>query len=288
MKHTVKKLSAGISAAAAVLLCGAAMPFAASAESVEDVYEAMRRIGLPESMVQEAKLQYQNTEHDDEGMKINDTYLTYDVWSDMVELYEDDIWNEVGKQFGVTGEEIKQASAAEPQQPAQTQPPAAASTESGKTAPAPAQTEAPAKPAVSVEPAKPFINMTLDEKKEYVASLPENERAGFIAGLSNTERNSVIKQMSTESQANIASGFIQLGEQFGMHISVDQLDGSGINYSVRNSDGTLIDVSSVGTSVDDTGWNTTVPVLGGSAMILGAVGGLILLTRRQRREGQDA
>ena len=287
MKHTVKKLSAGISAAAAVLLCGAAMPFAASAESVEDVYEAMRRIGLPESMVQEAKLQYQNTEHDDEGMKINDTYLTYDVWSDMVELYEDDIWNEVGKQFGVTGEEIKQASAAE-QQPAQTQPPAAASTESGKTAPAPAQTEAPAKPAVSVEPAKPFINMTLDEKKEYVASLPENERAGFIAGLSTTERNSVIKQMSTDSQANIASGFIQLGEQFGMQISVDQLDGSGINYSVRNSDGTLIDVSSVGTSVDDTGWNTTVPVLGGSAMILGAVGGLILLTRRQRREEQDA
>ncbi len=50
----------------------------------------------------------------------------------------------------------------------------------------------------------------------------------------------------------------------------------------------MIDVSSVGTSVDDTGWNTTVPVLGGSAMILGAVGGLILLTRRQRREGQDA
>ncbi len=284
MKHTVKKISAGISAAAAVLLCGAVMPFAASAESVEDVYEAMRRIGLPESMVQEAKLQYQNTEHDDEGMKINDTYFTYDVWADMVELYEDDIRNEVGKQFGVSGDAIKEAAQAErTQQSAETQPASESSTAPVESAPV--KTE---KPAVSVEPSKPFVNMTLDEKKEYVSSLPENERAGFIAGLSTSERNSVIKQMSTDSQANIAIGFIQLGEQFGMHISVDQLDGSGINSSVRNSDGTLIDVSSVGTSVDDTGWNTTVPVLAGSAMILGAVGGLILLTRRQRREEQDA
>lgn len=284
MKHTRKKLTAGISAAAAVLLCGAAMPFAASAESVEDVYEAMRRIGLPESMVQEAKIQYQNTEHDDEGMTINETYLTYDVWADMVELYEDDIRNEVGKQFGVSGDAIKEAAEAErSQQPAETQPASESSAAPAETAPA--KTE---KPAVSVEPPKPFVNMTLDEKKDYVASLPEAERAGFIAGLSTSERNSVIKQMSKDSQANIASGFIQLGEQFGMHISVDQLDGSGINYSVRNGDGTLIDVSSVGTTVDDTGWNTTVPVLAGSAMILGAAGGLILLTRRQRKEEQDA
>lgn len=284
MKHTRKKLTAGISAAAAVLLCGAAMPFAASAESVEDVYEAMRRIGLPESMVQEAKIQYQNTEHDDEGMTINETYLTYDVWADMVELYEDDIRNEVGKQFGVSGDAIKEAAEAErSQQPAETQPASENSAAPAETAPA--KTE---KPAVSVDPPKPFVNMTLDEKKDYVASLPETERAGFIAGLSTSERNSVIKQMSKDSQANIASGFIQLGEQFGMHISVDQLDGSGINYSVRNGDGTLIDVSSVGTTVDDTGWNTTVPVLAGSAMILGAAGGLILLTRRQRKEEQDA
>lgn len=278
MKNQTKKLTARIASAAAVLICGTAMPFSASASSVEDVYDAMRRIGMPESMVQEAKLQYQNTEHDENGMSINGNYFTYDVWADMVEIYEDDIWNEVGKQFNVSGEDIKQAAAAEPVQ----------------TQEAPAENAAqdtatePVKPAVSVAPEKPFVNMTLDEKKEYVASLPEEERAGFIAGLSTTERNSVIKQMSTDSQANIASGFIQLGEQLGMHISVDQLDGNGINYSVRSSDGTLIDVSSVGTSVDDTGWNTTIPVLAGSAMILGAVGGLMMLVRRRHGEEQDA
>ena len=277
MNHLTKKIKAHIAASAAVcsaLLCAAAMPFSAAANSVEDVYDAMRRIGLPESMVQEAKLQYQNTEHDDAGMSINGTYFTYDVWADMVQIYEDDIWNEVGKQFNVSGEDIKQAAATEP---AQTTPAGSSET-----------TAVSEKPAVSVEPDKPFINMSLDEKKDYVASLPETERAGFIAGLSTAERNSVIKQMDTDSQANIASGFIELGEELGMHISVDELGSNGINYSVRNSEGTLIDVSTVGTSVDDTGWNTTVPVLCGSAMILSAIGGLTLFARRQRREEQNA
>lgn len=289
MKMQPKKLTARITAAAAVLLSAAALPVTASANSVEDVYDAMRRIGLPESMVQEAKLQYQNTAHDSEGMEINGTYFTYDVWAEMVEIYEDDIRAEVGKQFGVSGDAIKQAAEAErpqTQEPAQTAPQSGGSETKAETAPA--KQDPPAKPAVSVEPSKPFVNMTLTEKKEYVASLPEEERAGFIAGLSTSERNSVIKQMNTDSQANIANGFIQLGEQLGMHISVDQLDGSGINYSVRNSEGTLIDVSSVGTTVDDTGWNTTVPVLGGTAMILGAAGGLVLITRRQRKEEQNA
>ena len=111
MNHQTKKRTARIAAAAAVLLCGATLPMSASANSVEDVYNAMRKIGMPESMIQEAKLQYQNTEHDENGMSINGNYFTYDVWADMVEIYEDEIWNEVGKQFNISGADIKQASA---------------------------------------------------------------------------------------------------------------------------------------------------------------------------------
>ena len=253
MKQKTARLLRVLTAAAVCHLAAALLPMHAAAATVEDVYDAMRRIGLPESMIQEARLQYQNTEHDDAGMNINGNYFTYDVWADMVELYEDEIWEEVGKQFGVTKEAIKDA-----------------------------KNDAPAPP--SVEPEKPFVSMTLEEKQAYIASLPENERAAFLAGLTTTERNSIIKQMDTEGKANIADGFISLGEQLGMHVSVDQLDSNGINYSVRNSEGTLIDVSSVGTAVDDTGWNMTVPVLTGSGMILLAVGGLAAVSRGGKRK----
>lgn len=275
MKH---KLIVRAAAASAMLCSLLAMPLHSAASSVEDVYEAMRRIGLPESMIQEAMLQYQNTEHDDEGMTINGTYFPYDVWADMVELYADDIWEEVGKQFNVSGADIKEAMSQQ-DQPAETTP---AAEQQGDAQPA--VTEGPAEPEPVYQTDKPFINMTLEEKQAFVASLPEEERAAFLASLSTAERNSIIKQMSTDSQANIANGFIELGEQLGMHISVDQLDGSGINYSVRNGDGTLIDVSSVGITVDETGWDTTVPVLCGGALILGAAGGIWLVTRRMRRE----
>lgn len=276
MKNQKNKMIAHIAASAAVLLCGAAMPFSVSASSVEDVYAAMRRIGLPESMIQEAKIQYQNTEHDANGMSINGNYFTYDVWADMVEIYEDDIWNAVGAQFGISGEDIKNASTDTTAPPQSTPADTTNTTTVSETTAAPVVTE------------KPFINMTLDEKKAYIASLPESERASFLANLSTSERNSIIKQMDTDNQATIANGFIELGKELGMNITVDKLDGDGISYSVRNSDGTLIDVSSVGTSVDDTGWDTTVPVLGSSAMILSAIGGLTLFTRKQRKEEQDA
>lgn len=275
MNNRKNKLIAHIAAAAAVLLCGAALPFSVSASSVEDVYAAMRRIGLPESMIQEAKIQYQNTEHDENGMSVNGNYFTYDVWADMVEIYEDDIWNAVGAQFGISGEDIKNATTdTTPQQtaPAET----TSTTTVAETPTEPVQTE------------KAFINMTLEEKQAYVASLPESERAAFLANLSTSERNSIIKQMDMDSQATIANGFIELGKELGMNITVGKFDGDGISYSVRNSEGTLIDVSSVGTTVDDTGWDTTVPVLGSSAMILSAIGGLTLFTRKQRKEEQDA
>ena len=184
MNHQTKKLTACLAAAAAVILSGSVLPLNASAGSVEDVYDAMRRIGMPESMIQEAKLQYQNTEHDENGMSINGTYFTYDVWADMVEIYEDDIWTEVGKQFGISGEEIKKASTETA--PAQT-----------SAADPPAQTPAqPEKPAVSVEPSKPFVNMMSQAcpKKNVPASSPVSPRLSETA--SSSKWTPAVRQIS--------------------------------------------------------------------------------------------
>ena len=265
--NRVKLLFAGC--AALILSASAAMPVFADGENgtVEDVFDAMRRIGFPETMIQEARVQYQNTEHDKDGMKIKDKYYTYDVWADMVELYEDDIWNEVGEQLDVAGTGNKQAAQEKKKRE-----------ESGSTE----------KWEPSVLPEKPFVNMNIDEKKMYIKSLPKEERARFLVELSVHERNSIIKQMDRQSQADLASGFIDLGKDLGMNISVDNLGADGIDYSVRNEDGTLVVASTVGVSIDDTGWDTTVPVLTGALMILGAVGGIVYFGLRMRRGEQEA
>ena len=266
MKKIRKRLLAVLPAAVCAVCC---LTMHAAAEgSIEDVYAAMRRIGMPETMIQNAKNQYETVPHDENGMEIKGQYLPYDVWAEMVILQEDEIWNKVGEQFGVSGPEIRKAMQT-------TAPPAAQSAD-----PEPTKTE----PVTYPEPEKPFINMTLEEKQAYVAALPEDQRAAFLASLSTSERNSIIKQMDTGSKADIASSFISLGEQLGMHISVDQLGEDGISYSVRDGEGDLIDSTSVGASVDETGWNMTVPVFGSCGVILLAVGGLTWISLRGRKQ----
>jgi hypothetical protein len=71
---------------------------------------------------------------------------------------------------------------------------ATAAAAAGKTA----QTTAPAK--------KDFLNMTLNEKVEYINSLPADQRNDFVQNMSNEERNSFLKQMKTSDQLVLGCG----------------------------------------------------------------------------------
>ena len=91
--------------------------------------------------------------------------------------------------------------------------------------------------------------------------------------------------MDPAAQANVMQGFINAGEQLGMHVTVDDIGGAnGISYSVRNSDGTLIDSSTIGAGVDDTGWNLTVPFLAAAGAVVLSAGGIVWLALRSRKE----
>ena len=68
----------------------------------------------------------------------------------------------------------------------------------------------------------------------------------------------------------------------GMNITVD--DAENYRFSVRDGEGRLIDTAGFGLTVDATGWDTTVPVLTGAAMVLTALGGLLLIGHRCKKE----
>lgn len=257
-------------AAGLLLGCCAAMP-ATAAGSVEDVYAAMREIGLPDAMIQQAKNQYQTIPHDADGMEINGHYATYTAWAEYVYIYEDKIWEEINKQFVVTTAST------------------AASTTAATTAAGGSTQTTAATTTRSAADQKSFINMTLEEKKAYVASLPPDEQEAFLRSLSTAERNSIIKQLGTDSQAEIAQGFIQLAQQLGMNITIDQIGGQGgIDYSVRDGDGNLIDAAALGVQIDDTGWDTTMPVLGGCGAIMLSVGGMLYTGKKGIKRKEDS
>ncbi|MDO5560577.1 MAG: hypothetical protein Q4F95_13435 [Oscillospiraceae bacterium] len=101
-----------------------------------------------------------------------------------------------------------------------------------------------------------FMNMTQAEKEEYINNLTPQQK------------NEIIKNMDKDKQMEIVNGIISVGEQFGMHITVDDFQDNTLTYSVRDSEGKVVDISSVGVIVDDTGLDYSKLILGSAAVIL--------------------
>ena len=145
----------------------------------------------------------------------------------------------------------------------------------GKTA----QTTAPAK--------KDFLNMTLNEKVEYINSLPADQRNDFVQNMSNEERNSFLKQMKTSDQLDVISAMTDVGKAFGVNFSVDSVSDDAISVSIHDENGNLVGVSTYGNTVEATGIPYTIPVLiGGGAILLASAGLGALLLRSRRTAGQ--
>lgn len=125
-----------------------------------------------------------------------------------------------------------------------------------------------------------FISMPIDDKVSYVQSLPENERAGFIENLTTEERNSIIKQLPMDNKTELLSRFVEAGEQMGLNMTVDNIDGDNISVSVRNNDGVLVDQSGLGATVEDTGYDYRLLFTLASVGIAFASMGIYLIFRK--------
>ena len=135
-----------------------------------------------------------------------------------------------------------------------------------------------------------FINMSLDEKVNYVNSLPSDQRTKFIDNMSNDVRNSFLKQMDTSKQLEIVSSMLDVGDAFGLNYSVDSISDGALAISARDADGNLVSVSTFGDTVEATGIPYTVPVLvGGGAILLAAAGlGVVLASFLSRSKADPS
>ncbi|MCQ2407229.1 MAG: hypothetical protein MJ065_01720 [Oscillospiraceae bacterium] len=249
-------------ASAAVAFCSAVLLLTgtAAAAGEEDVFRAMAEAGLPASFIQDTRNQFHSQPHDENGMEMNGIYRSYDEWVELIrENGAQYVWGVIAEEMLVPAEDIiayyerkaNESSAADDTVP---------------------------------DPDPHFAEMTLDEKREYVASLPESERAAFLANMTAEERTSLLKQLSVDKKHEVLEGMAELGREMGMTITVD--DAENYRFSVRDREGRLIDTAGFGLIVDSTGWDTTVPVLTGAVMVLSALGGLLLIGYRCKKEEQ--
>lgn len=259
-----KRMITILAAAAAVSVLPLSGSMTASATTVDDVIAAAYAAGWPDWMVQEAVNMFAGGEYTSEQC---------DMAIAQIYEYNEEAGKQIEEQLGIA-------------------PPSQVTTQ-----PAPAQTTAVGTGAqggavsaetttVTTQAARPsdqtFISASLEEKKEYINSMTEEERQKFVNTMTNKERNSILKQLSASDKAALISSFMDVGKEFGINFSIDEISGDNLTISASDENGKLVNVSSMSMSVDPTGKSYTIPVaVGGGMLVLSAAGMALLLRRKE-------
>ena len=265
MKNYIKSVISGITA----LCCMAFPALSADCATVDDCAEVARSYGVSESAIQSAyNAYYANPEAY--------TSEDFDMVIQTLHLYGTDSDKAIKAYFGITDTPDTPSEPSE--EPVQTE------TKPSEDSPAGAVTT---ETTTEYEPDTDFINMTIDEKSEYINSLPESERGTFIDNLTTEERNSIIKQLPMDDKTELLSRFAEAGEQMGLNMTVDEITDDSISLSIRNNDGMLVDQSSLGVIVEDTGYDYRLIFGAVSALILVSVSGISLIFRKISKDEKN-
>lgn len=132
-----------------------------------------------------------------------------------------------------------------------------------------------------------FINMSYDEKMAYVRSFPEAQQQAIIDNLTPEEYRSLMKQSPSEQKLQIVGKLSEAAEQMGLNITVDEISDSSLTIAMRNDSGELLNVSTAGASVEDTGYDRR-GILACAAAIIGiGISALFLVMRKLKANGAE-
>ncbi|MGN0591795.1 MAG: hypothetical protein ACI4JQ_00945 [Ruminococcus sp.] len=265
----MKKRNKCIAALAAALLTVLPMShtLTASATTPDDVIAAAYAAGWPDWLVQQAVNMYAGG---------NYTSAQCDAAIAQIFQYDETVAAQIEAQFGIA-----------PPSSQTTQPAESATENTGSASGSSNENNNSAGTSSGNNESRPsdqeFINMTLEEKKEYLNAMPEEEKQEFVNTMTNSERNSVIKQLSASDKAAIISNFMDVGKEFGITFNIDELSGDNVQISAHDENGNLVNVTSMGVTIDPTGNSYTVPIAAASGLMLLSVGGILFLIRKSSR-----
>lgn len=131
-----------------------------------------------------------------------------------------------------------------------------------------------------------FIKMTLEEKRAYIASLPADKQQIFLSSLTAEQLQSIVKQLPADGKADVLDKFVQAGEQLGVQVTIDEIKDDNISMTLRDDEGGLVDVATVGVIVEDTGFDYR-PIFSVSAVMLLTAGALLWVVFRKMKSGAE-
>ncbi len=128
---------------------------------------------------------------------------------------------------------------------------------------------------------KEFISLSYEEKQAYIAAFPPAQQQFIIDNLSPEERRSLLKQLPMDKKLETIDGMAGVMEEFGINLTVQDINDNTVKLTLRDENGVLIGQSSIGSDVvENTGYDRRwVYVVAGGLFII-ALAGTFLVTRR--------
>lgn len=263
-----------LSAVTASVLCLAASQLTASAETtVDDVAAVARSYGISEEDIQ----------------------LGYNAYNKNPEKYPPEKLDKVIASLHETGGNIVSLVPYDPNYvfpdisaPAETTAPSG-DTESSNTAETPV-TEQPQNNMMTLTApdgssftrisAEDFIAMSYDEKMAYLSGFTQDKQQVIIDNLTPAEYKSIIRQAPAEKKMEIVHSLSGAADEMGFSITVDEVTDDSLTLSMRNEEGTLVNVTGAGAAVEDTGYDRRGIFAAAAAAFLAALSGLMLIADR--------
>ncbi len=253
------KLKKKIAASLTAFLCLGTCFVSAAASTQDDVLNAARKAGFPESLVQQGFNYINGVDYSSDE---------YDLMINAINEYSQKTDEEIANILESNGIEV----------------PAEYSGAENKTSEPAAQEPAAPEQAVTdkAEENKPAVSES--EKTVNYSDLSEEEKKEYIANMSQAQKNEIIKNLDTDKKVEIINKLIDASEELGMNVTVDDISKDSISYSIRDNEGGLVDISAVGSGlVDDTGIDYTLLVLGCLAVVVLSCFGFVMFMRLQNK-----
>lgn len=124
-----------------------------------------------------------------------------------------------------------------------------------------------------------FIQMSMEEKKNYVASLSEESKKTFMDTLSTAERNSILKQLPADEKAALIQKYVDTAKDMGLNVAVDTIADNNVSMTIRNNEGQIVGKTGVGIIIDETGISHTAQLMTAFLAALTAVFGFAMIYR---------
>lgn len=102
---------------------------------------------------------------------------------------------------------------------------------------------------------KEFINLSYEEKMNYLRTFTPEQQQAIIDDLSPEEYRSLLKQAPVDTKVNVVDNLSQAMGTIGVKVTIDEISDEKISLGLRDDNGNLIGMANAGTIVEDTGYD---------------------------------